>query len=140
MGVEALLSRVSKLRQNGPNRWVACCPAHEDRSPSLAIREVDGLVLLHCFAGCGTDAVLGALGLAFTDLFEGPLTRERFEPLSRPFSASDALACLSREAGVVAIVASDITLGHRPSRVNLDRVALAAGRIAEAAEYCHVGG
>lgn len=46
------------------------CPAHADKSPSLAVRErQDGTVLLHCHAGCRTPDVLDALGLGWADLF-----------------------------------------------------------------------
>ena len=41
--------------------WMACCPAHEDDKASLAIREKNGRVLVHCHAGCTQDAVLAAL-------------------------------------------------------------------------------
>lgn len=55
--------------------WIARCPAHEDRSPSLSISEGhDGRVLLHCFAGCSTESVLAAIGLSMRDLFPGPRT------------------------------------------------------------------
>ena len=40
--------------------WMACCPAHDDRTPSLSIHEVDGKTLFHCFAGCSQDEVLAA--------------------------------------------------------------------------------
>lgn len=40
----------------------ACCPAHEDRHPSLSISEGDGgKVLVHCHTGCDQDAVIEAL-------------------------------------------------------------------------------
>lgn len=42
--------------------YMACCPAHEDRSPSLSVRDADdGRVLVHCHAGCSQDAVIEAL-------------------------------------------------------------------------------
>jgi 5S rRNA maturation endonuclease (ribonuclease M5) len=47
-------------RRSGSN-WMARCPAHDDNNPSLAIREVDGKVLLHCHAGCPQLAVIDAL-------------------------------------------------------------------------------
>ena len=56
-------------RRVGDGRWVARCPAHPDRSPSLSLKEDDGRILLHCFAGCPTDQVLIAAGLDWTDLF-----------------------------------------------------------------------
>jgi DNA primase len=47
------LARALEARRSGSS-WMAKCPAHEDRNPSLSIREVDGKVLLHCHAGCTT--------------------------------------------------------------------------------------
>ena len=41
--------------------WMAPCPAHEDRNPSLSIREVNGKILLHCHAGCSQRDVIEAL-------------------------------------------------------------------------------
>jgi len=47
------------------------CPAHDDHKPSLSVSEGDeGRVLLHCHAGCGSEAVVAALGLTMADLFE----------------------------------------------------------------------
>ncbi len=40
---------------------MACCPAHDDRRPSLSIAERDGKVLAHCHAGCDQEAVWSAL-------------------------------------------------------------------------------
>lgn len=40
----------------------ARCPAHDDRSPSLSLRDgEDGRLLVHCFAGCSYEAVHEAL-------------------------------------------------------------------------------
>lgn len=42
--------------------WLACCPAHDDREPSLAIRDGDdGRVLVHCHAGCDQRDVIDIL-------------------------------------------------------------------------------
>lgn len=37
------------------------CPGHDDRTPSLSVRAGRSRLLLHCFAGCDSAAVLGAL-------------------------------------------------------------------------------
>ena len=47
-------------------RWLgsygtACCPAHDDRTPSLKISDGDTAILLKCFAGCDTLDVIDAL-------------------------------------------------------------------------------
>ena len=42
--------------------WVARCPGHDDRNPSLSIRDgSDGTVLVHCHAGCDQRTVIDAL-------------------------------------------------------------------------------
>jgi len=49
--INNLLGRLNKVKSTGRNSWLACCPAHDDRSPSLSIKEeADGHILLHCFA------------------------------------------------------------------------------------------
>ena len=44
------------------NGWVACCPAHDDRVPSLSIcTDKDGKVLVRCHAGCDQAQVISVL-------------------------------------------------------------------------------
>ena len=66
--VDNLVERLhAKRRGKG---WIAECPAHQDREPSLSIDEgSDGRALLKCHAGCSTDDVIAALGLTRRDLF-----------------------------------------------------------------------
>lgn len=66
---EAVLSRLRGLKRTGQGKWVACCPAHGDKSPSLAIRDTGDRLLLHCFAGCAAVDVVHAIGLEMRDLF-----------------------------------------------------------------------
>jgi hypothetical protein len=62
-----------RARLAGRGRWMARCPSHDDRSASCSIRDgAAGHVLIHCFAGCSTEAVLEAAGLRMADLFAGP--------------------------------------------------------------------
>lgn len=44
------------------SQWIARCPAHDDRNPSLSIGFENGKVLLHCHAGCAQSSVIAALG------------------------------------------------------------------------------
>jgi hypothetical protein len=42
--------------------YTACCSSHEDRAPSLSLRDTpDGKVLVHCHAGCEQSSVITAL-------------------------------------------------------------------------------
>jgi hypothetical protein len=66
---------VADLLQARPNAsgWMARCPAHEDRSPSLSIGTGrDGRTLLNCFGGCSLEAVCAALKISVSDLFPTP--------------------------------------------------------------------
>jgi hypothetical protein len=63
------LARLAAVRPNGERSWMARCPAHDDRNPSLSVSEGDGgRVLFNCFAGCAAEAVAAALGLKMADL------------------------------------------------------------------------
>jgi len=50
-------------------QFTALCPGHDDRNRSLSIKQTDGKLLLKCFAGCETAAILKPLGLVTKDLF-----------------------------------------------------------------------
>jgi putative DNA primase/helicase len=41
--------------------WTARCPAHDDRTPSLSIRDAENKVLVRCHAGCDQERVITAL-------------------------------------------------------------------------------
>ncbi|MFJ2455602.1 virulence-associated protein E [Pseudomonas protegens] len=70
--LEKVLSRLGKVKPTGPNKWKTCCPAHDDKNPSLTITETsDGTVLLKCWAGCSAQEVVSAIGLELRDLFPG---------------------------------------------------------------------
>ena len=69
MNADELLGRLDRVKRNGGG-WLARCPAHEDRNPSLSITEGDaGRILLHCHAGCTVEEIVAALGLRVVDLF-----------------------------------------------------------------------
>ena len=69
MTLSELLSRLEKVKKSGGN-YIARCPAHKDKNPSLSIAQDGEKILLHCHAGCDTDTILGALGLTLKDLFQ----------------------------------------------------------------------
>jgi hypothetical protein len=139
---ENLIQRLAKVRgRNGS--WTACCPAHNDKGPSLAVRELpDGRVLLHCFAGCETESVLAAVGMDMTDLFPPDSKRREYGPgkpgVKPAFYASDLMRIIAFEALVVQIVAFDIAAGKRPSEDDQKRMMVAYERIDEAMRYANV--
>lgn len=70
-----ILSRLSGVRTVGEGKWIAQCPAHEDRSPSLSLRQLEDRLLIHDHAGCKPAAIVAALGLSLVDLFDGGTSR-----------------------------------------------------------------
>lgn len=140
MAVDNLLNRLVKVKQTGPGKWQARCPAHEDRSPSLSIAEKDGTVLVHCFAGCSVEDVCGAVGVELTELF--PPRNDKWEAQEKPvrfggmkFTAIDALRCLENEGFVIGLLASDMAEGKVLTDDEQKRLGVAVGRIATALEY-----
>ena len=80
-----LLARLDGVHPRGTGRWSSHCPAHEDRSPSLSIREgADGRILLHDFGGCTPGEIVAALSLELKDLFaDTPLSKGQ-RPAPKP--------------------------------------------------------
>ncbi|WP_298159799.1 CHC2 zinc finger domain-containing protein [Ferrovum sp.] len=133
-----ILERLQKVRRTGAGRWIACCPAHDDRSPSLAVREADGgRVLIHCFGGCSVQEVVGALGLELGDLF--PPRDVNHKPERRPFDAFSVLEAVSFELTVAGLILAQFVAGEPLDTQMRDRVALASGRVANALQVARGG-
>lgn len=87
--LDLLLSRLDGVKRQG-ERYVARCPAHDDKSPSLSLaRGEDGRALVRCWAGCETRDVLAAVGLEMRDLFPDNLTREQRQQHRREHLAKE---------------------------------------------------
>jgi hypothetical protein len=129
MNINNLLSRLEKVKQTGNDRWLACCPAHHDKQPSMNIKEnPDGTILIICRTGCASHDILQAIGMEFSDLFPEKLA-DHIRPQRKPFPAADVLEALSTETLIVHITADRISKGLGISPDDLDRLKLASGRI-----------
>ncbi len=86
---------------------------------------------MFCFSGCGTSAILAALGLDFKDLYP-PREPSGREPTRYPrlLSCGQALELLETEARLVAVAAANVLHGVVLHQTDLDRLTQAAGRIA----------
>jgi hypothetical protein len=133
MIADKLLQRLEKVKQTGKDRWLACCPAHNDKNPSLSIREVDDRLLVHCHAGCSNYEIVSAVGLELSDLFpENPDKVTGRKSLSKPFPAADILMALSSELTFLMICAGDMSKGEKLEGGDLERLRLAASRFKNA--------
>lgn len=103
-----LLDRLEGVRSTGHDKWIARCPAHDDKRPSLSIREGDtGATLAYCWAGCSIAEIAAAVGLELSDLFPPRLpdvhsTRPRASALT-PF-----VATFERDLLIVQILLADL--------------------------------
>ncbi len=65
-----ILNRLKEVRPQPDGGYTALCPAHDDHRRSLSVGIApDGTILLHCHAGCTTEAVTKAIGFEMKDLF-----------------------------------------------------------------------
>lgn len=96
--------------------WLARCPAHDDRRPSLSISEGrDGRTLVRCFAGCAPESITNALGLKLGDLFEDDTARQRVAaPRPRRVTADDVERALHVELERI-LGREEQLLGFRPA-------------------------
>jgi hypothetical protein len=136
VNADSLLARLDGVKRTGDRRWIARCPAHLDRTPSLSIRETgDGMILIHDFGGCEVTAVLDAIGLQLADLYDRPT--KHFRPSARSrIPAADILEVLAVEVNVVAIIAADISQSREINEIDWQRLKVACGRISSARTYC----
>ena len=80
--IDNILDQLQKVKKPGGNKWMACCPSHDDSDPSLAIRlEDDGRILLHCFAGCTALDVVHSMGMELKDLMPD-IENDNFHPFA----------------------------------------------------------
>lgn len=118
--LDLVLSCLDKVKANGKDRWKACCPAHDDKSPSLSITETsDGTVLLKCWVGCNASAIVQAIGLELRDLFPGE-KHERRGP---------SPAAVLHERAVYMIGKNLIEKGSEMNPADLERFNLAKQRL-----------
>ena len=126
--VYSLLERLDAVRERSSGHWFARCPAHDDQSPSLSIKETDeGRILIHCFAGCCPLAVMNAVGLSMSDLFPTPPGDTK--PGKPRWNYRELLEVVYREATICAQAAQECAMGRNLSYEDAKRVWKASERI-----------
>ncbi|MBU2820332.1 hypothetical protein HF288_03120 [Acidithiobacillus caldus] len=131
--IDRVLRHLDGVKQTALDKWIALCPAHDDRRPSLSIREAeDGKILLKCWTGCGAAEIVSALGLSLADLFPGDrrsLADHGTGPMRRPFDYRDALAGIAHEATVARLIVEAARSGGTLSDEDVHRLSQAEERI-----------
>lgn len=111
---QLLVDRLEHCREVRSGEWMARCPAHQDSSPSLSIRQLDdGRTLINCFAGCGALDVLDAVGLDYSALYPATDRHQYRSEIRRREKTIDEL--------VVEIAVADMGKGKKLSEVDKQR-------------------
>ena len=95
----SLAETARRICESRGGKWsgtkgMACCPAHDDSTPSLGVSLGRQAILFHCFAGCDQQSVLAALareGFAASALFSGSATTNEPESTSTRKPSAAAL-------------------------------------------------
>jgi len=135
MNIDIFLTALDKVKKTGYNKWIACCPVHNDKTPSLAIRLVEGdRLLFHCF-GCGANGVeiCKALNIDPGELF--PPKLENYKRERTPFPADQILTALAHEAGIVTAASYAIANCEKLSANDVRRIEMAKDRLTEGLQY-----
>lgn len=129
--IELILSRLEKVRKGQNGQWMAICPSHNDKTPSLSIRETpEGAVLIKCFAQCTSQEIIESIGLEMSNLFP-PRTLSGNEPKKIPkiLTASQALELIYYEATFIAVIGNNLANTVSITKDDLERCNKAVGRI-----------
>lgn len=129
MNVHQILDRLEKVRQVKPDAWTACCPAHDDSSPSLAIADKGDRVLMHCYGGCTFAEIRAALGMQAHEFYADSKAPKSAAPGVSMRSLNDALV---RELVFCWVLAADRSKGKPISPADLARERIARQRITAA--------
>ena len=136
MNINDFLSYFEKSYRSGKDEYQCLCPAHQDKTASLSIKNLpDERILIHCFAGCAANDILGAVGLTFDDIV--PKRLGDFKPVSKPFNPYAVLKAISNETLLVALAGLEVANGKTLPQEDKDRLMIAVNRLREAYEICH---
>lgn len=136
MNINDFLSYFEKSYRSGKDEYQCLCPAHQDKTASLSIKNLpDERILIHCFAGCAANDILGAVGLTFDDIV--PKRLGDFKPVSKPFNPYAVLKAISNETLLVALAGLEVSNGKTLPQEDKDRLMIAVNRLREAYQICH---
>lgn len=113
MNINEILVKLSGVKKTGHGRYVAKCPAHADRAPSLAVAERDNRILMKCFGGCSINDVLASIDMSMSDLYPDRVGGK----IKSAFNAYDVIKCLNTEALIVLLAARDVLSVEKTERL-----------------------
>ena len=75
IGLQQLIALLGGEKRRGSGGEHIClCPAHNDKDPSLSVKEGDKGIVMTCTSrGCSTEAICEKLGIKMSELFFDPM-------------------------------------------------------------------
>ena len=131
--IDLILERVQKARKVSADSYMACCPAHEDKSPSMRITERDGRILVHCMAGCTPDDIIAAIGLQWTDLYDDKWDAAKAAAFAQK-TRLPKIDPLEHERTIIDLALADDAKGIKFSVEDYARIKIALERLEAAGE------
>lgn len=133
--IDEILNKLAKVKRVSNDRWTACCPAHDDKHPSLAIRDNNGIILLKCFGGCNAHEIVSAIGLNLSDLFPPTDDPKYIKQTRQGFSAWQLLNVLQSDLDRLLIITNDLKSIEALSSDDRDFVADVVLRLNDGISY-----
>ena len=118
------------VRETGNGQYSCRCPAHEDKSASLGIKEGDGdRILLNCFAGCDVKSILESAGLEWKDILPD---NQLYQADKHSFNPFAVLKMIRDEVLIKGLTRADIRKGKKLEDKEHDRLMKAIGNVRDA--------
>ena len=118
------------VRETGNGQYSCRCPAHEDKSASLGIKEGDGnRILLNCFAGCDVKSILESAGLEWKDILPD---NQLYQAEKHSFNPFAVLKMIRDEVLIIGLASADIRKGKPLNDKDHNRLLEAVANVRDA--------
>ena len=119
--MEQILERLDGVRRHGKDRYMACCPVHQDKSPSMMVTDKGDKITMYCF-GCGAKGpeIIKAIGLPTSVIFKDSGAFDKQSYLLGKTETEDKM--------MIAVYDSAVTRGEVISHDDFRRYRLAKSR------------
>lgn len=103
--LDAFLSHLEQVKRQGSG-WIARCPAHQDKHPSLSIGTGRSGILVKCWTGCTIRQIKDAVGLEWSAFFwEGEQIKQKNMRMDRRGLELESLMAAERLKGEAKVLA-----------------------------------
>jgi hypothetical protein len=122
--IENFLTRLDKVKQIGNGEWVACCPAHDDKHPSMSVSEKGDTFVVKCHSQhCGGIAIMESVGLTASDFYEKTNLPSHIRPIKRKWTPRQICELGGESISSVALLLERLmTIGLEDDEIDILRL------------------